>query len=65
MTSQTMSKSKLINHINHLQLEINVLENRQEERVKLKKLDAILIYDTTLTLLRKRLEECKTELASY
>ena len=39
MTNQTMSKSNLINHINHLRIEINVLKNRQEERVNQKKLE--------------------------
>jgi len=65
MTNPTMSKSNLINHINHLKLELKILENRQEERVKLKKLDAIIIYDTTIMLLKKRLKECEEELASY
>jgi hypothetical protein len=65
MTNQTMSKSNLINHINHLRIEINVLENRQEERVNQKKLDAIIIYDTTIMVLKKRLEESEAELASY
>jgi len=65
MTNQTMSKSKLINHINHLKIELKILEDRQKERVKLKKLDAIIIYDTTIMLLKKRLKECEGELASY
>ena len=65
MTNQTMSKSNLINHINHLKLEIKVLEHRQEERVNQKKLDAIIIYDTTIMVLKKRLEESEAELASY
>ena len=65
MTNRTMSKSNLINHINHLKLELKILEDRQEERVKLKKLDAIIIYDTTIMLLKKRLKECEEELASY
>ena len=65
MTNQTMSKSNLINHINHLRIEINVLKNRQEERVNQKKLDAIIIYDTTIMVLKKRLEESEAELASY
>ena len=65
MTNPTMSKSNLINHINHLKLELKILEDRQEERVKLKKLDAIIIYDTTIMLLKKRLKECEGELASY
>ena len=65
MTNPTMSKSNLINHINHLKLELKILEDRQEERVKLKKLDAIIIYDTTIMLLKKRLKECEEELASY
>tara|TARA_R100000353_G_scaffold172515_1_gene137780 strand:+ start:89 stop:271 length:183 start_codon:yes stop_codon:yes gene_type:complete len=60
-----MSKSKLINHINHLKIELKILEDRQKERVKLKKLDAIIIYDTTIMLLKKRLKECEGELASY
>ena len=65
MTNRTMSKSNLINHINHLKLELKILEDRQKERVKLKKLDAIIIYDTTIMLLKKRLKECEEELASY
>ncbi len=65
MTNQTMSKSNLINHINHLRIEINVLKNRQEERVNQKKLDAIIIYDTTIMVLKKRIEESEAELASY
>tara|TARA_S200002703_G_C3774580_1_gene238476 strand:- start:1109 stop:1291 length:183 start_codon:yes stop_codon:yes gene_type:complete len=60
-----MSKSNLINHINHLRIEINVLKNRQEERVNQKKLDAIIIYDTTIMVLKKRIEESEAELASY
>ncbi len=57
-----MNRSTLINHINHLKLEIEVLKQRRDVRLELKKLDAILIYDTSITLLESRLKECEAEL---
>lgn len=49
MTNQTMSKSKLINHINHLKIEVDVLKAR--------KVDSKIIE-----MLEARLKEYKEEL---
>ena len=57
-----MNRSKLINHINHLEEELKVLDSRREIRLKMKKLDAILIYDTAIKLLESRVKECKAQL---
>ena len=57
-----MNRSKLINHINHLEEELKVLDSRREIRLKMKKLDAILIYDTAIKLLENRVKECKAQL---
>ena len=45
-----MNRSKLMNHINHLKAEVTVLEGRRDIRAEMKKLDAILVYDTTIEL---------------
>ena len=62
MTNQTMSRSKLINHINHLRLEVKALTDIQNARVLDKKLDAILVFDTTIIVLKKRIEKYEEEL---
>ena len=69
MTNQTMSRSKLMNHINHLRLEVKALTDIQNERVRAiasatadKKLDAILVFDTTIIVLKKRIEKYEEEL---
>jgi len=65
MTNQTMSRSKLMNHINHLRLEVKALTDIQNERVRNKwdkKLDAILVFDTTIIVLKKRIEKYEEEL---
>ena len=62
MTNQTMSRSKLMNHINHLRIEVKALTDIQNERVRDKKLDAILVFDTTIIVLRKRIEKYEEEL---
>ena len=41
-----MNRSKLMNHINHLKAEVTVLEGRRDIRAEMKKLDAILVYDS-------------------
>ena len=62
MTNQTMSRSKLMNHINHLRLEVKALTAIQTARVRDKKLDAILVFDTTIIVLKKRIEKYEEEL---
>jgi len=49
MTNQTMSRSKLINHINHLKIEIDVLKARK-------------IDQKIIKMLESRLKEYKDEL---
>lgn len=49
MTNQTMSRSKLINHINHLKIEVDILKAR--------KVDSKIIK-----MLESRLKEYKDEL---
>ena len=51
-----------MNHINHLKAEVTVLEGRRDIRAEMKKLDAILIYDTAIKLLESRVKECKAQL---
>ena len=62
MTNQTMSKSNLINHINSLKTEVKLLTDIQKVRASEKKLDAILVFDTTIALLNKRIEKYTDEL---
>ncbi len=62
MTNQTMSKSSLINHINSLKMEVKLLTDIQKVRASEKKLDAILVFDTTIALLNKRIEKYTDEL---
>ena len=62
MTNQTMSKSSLINHINSLKIEVKLLTDIQKVRASEKKLDAILVFDTTIALLNKRIEKYTDEL---
>ena len=62
MTNQTMSKSSLINHINSLKMEVKLLTDIQKVRASEKKLDAILVFDTTIALLNKRIEKYTNEL---
>ena len=62
MTNQTMSRSKLINHINHLRIEVKALTDIQNARVRDKKHDAILVFDTTIIVLKKRIEKYEEEL---
>ena len=62
MTNQTMSRSKLMNHINHLRLEVKALTDIQNARARDEKLDAILVFDTTIIVLRKRIEKYEEEL---
>ena len=62
MTNQTMSKSSLINHINSLKIEVKLLTDIQKVRASEKKLDAILVFDTTIALLNKRIEKYTNEL---
>ena len=57
-----MSRSKLMNHINHLTEEIKELSSRREVLVKDKNLVAIFIYDTSIKLLESRIKECEEEL---
>ena len=42
MTNQTMSRSKLINHINHLQLEIDILKSLKVDLKIIKMLESRL-----------------------
>ena len=58
----TMNRSKLMNHINHLKAEVTVLEGRRDIRAEMKKLDAIIIYDTTIEVLKSRIKECEAQL---
>ena len=58
----TLNRSKLMNHINHLKAEVTVLEGRRDIRAEMKKLDAILIYDTTIEVLKSRIKECEAQL---
>ena len=62
MTNQTMSKSSLINHINSLKMEVKLLTDIHKVRASEKKLDAILVFDTTIALLNKRIEKYTDEL---
>ena len=62
MTNRTMSKSNLINHINSLKTEVKLLTDIQKVRASEKKLDAILVFDTTIALLNKRIEKYTDEL---
>ena len=62
MTNQAMSKSNLINHINSLKMEVKLLTDIQKVRASEKKLDAILVFDTTIALLNKRIEKYTDEL---
>tara|TARA_B100000085_G_scaffold107417_1_gene97956 strand:- start:279 stop:458 length:180 start_codon:yes stop_codon:yes gene_type:complete len=57
-----MSKSNLINHINSLKMEVKLLTDIQKVRASEKKLDAILVFDTTIALLNKRIEKYTDEL---
>tara|TARA_B100000212_G_scaffold137613_1_gene103706 strand:- start:279 stop:458 length:180 start_codon:yes stop_codon:yes gene_type:complete len=57
-----MSKSSLINHINSLKMEVKLLTDIQKVRASEKKLDAILVFDTTIALLNKRIEKYTDEL---
>tara|TARA_E500000305_G_scaffold61028_1_gene48775 strand:+ start:501 stop:701 length:201 start_codon:yes stop_codon:yes gene_type:complete len=57
-----MNRSKLMNHINHLKAEVTVLEGRRDIRAEMKKLDAILVYDTTIEVLKSRIRECEAQL---
>jgi len=57
-----MNRSKLMNHINHLKAEVTVLEGRRDIRAEMKKLDAIIIYDTTIEVLKSRIKECEAQL---
>ena len=60
--SLTMNRSKLMNHVNHLDEEVKELSNRREVLLKEKNLAAIFIYDTSIKLLENRITECKNEL---
>lgn len=62
MTNRIMSKSNLINHINSLKTEVKLLTDIQKVRASEKKLDAILVFDTTIALLNKRIEKYTDEL---
>lgn len=62
MTNRIMSKSNLINHINSLKMEVKLLTDIQKVRASEKKLDAILVFDTTIALLNKRIEKYTDEL---
>jgi len=44
--SLTMNRSKLMNHVNHLDEEVKELSSRREVLLKEKNLAAIFIYDT-------------------
>tara|TARA_B000000557_G_scaffold223566_1_gene192807 strand:- start:309 stop:488 length:180 start_codon:yes stop_codon:yes gene_type:complete len=57
-----MSKSNLINHINSLKTEVKLLTDIQKVRASEKKLDAILVFDTTIALLNKRIKKYTDEL---
>tara|TARA_R100000458_G_C8260749_1_gene236287 strand:- start:1308 stop:1508 length:201 start_codon:yes stop_codon:yes gene_type:complete len=60
-----MNRSTLMNHINHLSLEIKELEVKANNTATTKNVDtlkAVMVYDTTIAVLKKRLEECKKEL---
>ena len=58
-----MNRSKLMNHINHLKAEVTVLEGRRDIRAEMKKLDAIVVFDTTIKVLESRIKECEAQLA--
>ena len=60
--SLTMNRSKLMNHVNHLDEEVKELSSRREVLLKEKNLAAIFIYDTSIKLLENRITECKNEL---
>ena len=57
-----MNRSKLINHVNHLEIEISMLQSIAEDKASKREMSAILIYDTTIAVLKSRLEQCKEEL---
>mgnify|MGYP003323818882 CR=1 FL=1 len=57
-----MNRSKLMNHINHLKAEVTVLEGRRDIRAEMKKLDAILVYDTTIEVLKSMIRYCESQL---
>ena len=60
-----MNRSTLMNHINHLSLEIKELEVKANNTATINNVDtlkAVMVYDTTIAVLKKRLEECKKEL---
>ena len=57
-----MNRSKLMNHINHLNEEVKELNGRREVLLKKKSLAAIFIYDTSIKLLESRIKECEAEL---
>jgi len=57
-----MNRSKLMNHVNHLDEEVKELSSRREVLLKEKNLAAIFIYDTSIKLLESRITECKTVL---
>ena len=57
-----MNRSKLMNHVSHLDEEVKELSSRREVLLKEKNLAAIFIYDTSIKLLESRIEECKAEL---
>ncbi len=63
--SLTMNRSKLMNHVNHLDEEVKELSSRREVLLKEKNLAAIFIYDTSIKLLENRITECKNELDKY
>tara|TARA_Y100001938_G_scaffold132187_1_gene190193 strand:- start:334 stop:531 length:198 start_codon:yes stop_codon:yes gene_type:complete len=57
-----MNRSKLINHINHLNEEVKELNVQREVLLEKKSLAAIFIYDTSIKLLERRIKECEAEL---
>jgi len=57
-----MNRSKLMNHVSHLDEEVKELSSRREVLLKEKNLAAIFIYDTSIKLLESRIAECKGEL---
>jgi len=57
-----MNRSQLMNHVNHLEMEVKVLEGLAEERAAKKMLDATLVYDTVIMVLKNRLAQCRKDL---
>tara|TARA_Y100001963_G_scaffold30792_1_gene42265 strand:- start:580 stop:777 length:198 start_codon:yes stop_codon:yes gene_type:complete len=57
-----MNRSQLMNHVNHLEMEVKVLEGLAEEKAAKKMLDATLVYDTVITVLKNRIEQCRKDL---